>query len=153
MPLRLAALPQLVPMGARRLHAGIAAGLLSATLLAACTNDTRTGGVTQPMPSGTISLSLTPSSLTLAPGGVGGLGLSITREGSFAGAVTLAASGVPAGVNLTFGSSTVSSGSVSTSVNLTVASNAAPGTSEISIVGTGGGIMSLAAKLTLRIQQ
>lgn len=153
MPLRLATLPQLAPMTETRLRAGIAVGLLSATLLAACSSDSRTGGVTQPMPSGSITLNLTPSGLTLAQGGTGGLGLAITRAGSFAGAVALAASGVPNGVNLTFGSSTVSSGAVSTSVNLTVANNAAPGTSEISIVGTGGGIMSPAAKLTLRIQQ
>ena len=133
----------------------LVACLLAITPLTACTSDSRSGGttMTEPLVTGSISLNLTPSSVTLAPGATGGLGLSVTRGGNFAGAVALAASGVPAGVNLTFGSSTVSSGAVSTSVNLTVASTAAPGTTEISIIGTGSGIMSPAAKLTLRIQQ
>ncbi len=126
--------------------------LLVAATFSSCTSDGGSGGPVAPLPGGTISLSLTPSSVTLAPGATGGVGLTVTRTGSFAGAVALSASGVPAGVNLTFGSSTVSPSAVSTSVNLVIAGSAAPGTTEISIIGSGSGVTSPATKLTLRIQ-
>jgi hypothetical protein len=128
---------------------------LAAALLIAATGCSSGGdGSTSPspLPTGTISVNLTPSSVTLAPGSVGGLGVSITRGGGFDGPVTLSASGVPAGVSLTFGSTTVAAVAVSTSINLTVAAGVPAGTTEISIVGTGTGVVSLASKLTLRVQ-
>jgi hypothetical protein len=97
-------------------------------------------------------VNLTPSSVTVAPGGVGGLGVSITRGGGFDGPVALSASGVPAGVSLTFGSTTVAAAAVSTSINLSVAASAPAGITEIRIVGTGTGVVSPASTLTLRVQ-
>lgn len=115
----------------------------------ACSDGTARGGLVDPIPTGTITLSLSPSGVALAAGSTGSVGLTVTRSG-FDGPVTLSASGVPAGMSLTFGSSTVAPGASSTSVNLTVTTAIPAPSVEISIVGTGGGLMSPAAKLTLR---
>jgi hypothetical protein len=124
---------------------------MSCAILAmgSCGSDAPQGGPVEPVPNGSISLGLTPTSVALAAGGTGSVGLTVTRTG-FDGPVTLSASGVPAGVSVTFGSSTVAAGASSTSVNVT-ASTAIPAPSvEISITGTGSGLMSPAVKLTLR---
>lgn len=128
-------------------------GTVAAAFAAGCSGSDG-GTAPAPTPTGTIAVNLTPSSVTLAPGAVGNVGLSVTRGGAFDGPVTLSASGVPAGVSLTFGSPTVAAVAVSTSVNLTVAAGTPVGISEISIVGTGTGttITSPVAKLTLRVQ-
>jgi hypothetical protein len=112
------------------------------------------GGSTAPAPSGTIAVTLTPASVTVPPGGSGSVGVSITRGGSFEGAVALVASGVPAGVTVTFGSATVSAGTGSTSLNVTVATGTAVGTSEVTITGAGTGtsVVSPGSRLTLRVQ-
>ena len=91
-------------------------------------------------------------SVSAVAGGTGSVGLSVSRGGGFDGPVLLTAAGVPTGVTLTFGSSTVLPGSFSTSVNVSVAAGTAAATSAVMIVGTGGGLTSPAALLTLRTQ-
>ena len=103
-----------------------------------------------PPQTGTIGVSLTPASMTVAPGGTSGAGITITRGGQLTAPVTLAASGVPAGVTLSFGPATVTVG-MQSSLTVTAAAGTQPGTSEISIVGSSGTLMSPPAKLTVRI--
>ena len=117
----------------------------------ACTTAKSTT-IVDPVPTGTIAITLLPSSALVAPGGVSSVGLSVSRGGGFAGGVTLTASGVPAGVSITFGSTTVSDGVFSTSVNIAVAASVAASSTPISItiVGSGGGVTSPGVTLSLR---
>jgi hypothetical protein len=132
----------------RRVIRGVAV-LVLAMPAASCGSDTPAGGIVEPPPAGAIAINLTPASVALAAGGMGSVGLSLTRTG-FDGPVTLSASGVPAGVSLTFGSAVVASGTGSTSVNISVTSAIPSPSVEVRISGTGGGVMSPAATLTLR---
>lgn len=106
--------------------------------------------VVDPVPTGTIAVLLTPSSVTLAPGATGSVGLRIDRGGGFSGAVTLAASGVPSGVTVSFVSSTIAAGATTTGVSIVVGSGVAPATTSIQITGTNGTLMSQPVVLTLR---
>lgn len=125
--------------------------LLTLATLIAC-NSSSGGAVVNPTPTGTIALNLTPTSVSAVAGGTGSVGLSVSRGGGFDGAVVLTAAGVPAGVTLTFGSSTVLPGSFSTSVSVSVAAGTPAAASAVTIVGTGGGLTSPAVTLTLRTQ-
>lgn len=118
-------------------------------LLSAC-GDSGATGVSTPQPLGTIALTLTPGSVTVPAGASGSVGLSITRGGGFAGAVTLTASGQPAGVTITFGSSPVAAGAVSTSVTIVVPAGMIPGTYPVTIRGAGAGATTQETTLTLR---
>jgi hypothetical protein len=117
--------------------------------MTACNSDNG-NAVVNPTPTGTITLNLTPSSVSASAGGTGSVGMTVTRGGGYDGAVLLTAAGVPAGVTLTFGSSTVPAGVFSTSVNISVAGGTPAATSSVTIVGTGGGLTSPAVTLTLR---
>ncbi len=129
----------------------VAFALLVLATLPAC-NTSNAPTQIDPVPKGTIAITLLPSSALVAPGGVGSVGLSVSRGGGFAGGVTLTASGVPAGVSITFGSTTVSDGVFSTSVNIAVAASVAASSTPISItiVGSGGGVTSPGVTLSLR---
>ncbi|MGD0098479.1 MAG: Ig-like domain repeat protein, partial [Terracidiphilus sp.] len=83
------------------------------------------------------SFVLTPSAptLSLAAGSSSPETISITDISPFSGSVTLAASGLPAGVTATWTSNPSTS---SGSLTLTAASTAAAGTSTITITGTSG---------------
>ena len=86
-----------------------------------------------------------PGGFTLAPSlpfvavvvaGAGGTDtITITDDASFNGSVTLAASGLPAGVAATFGTNPTSTSGV---VTLTASATAAAGTSTVTITGTSG---------------
>jgi hypothetical protein len=121
------------------------------TAAPACNSGSSTT-IVEPVATGTLTLTLTPSSALVAPGAVGSVGLGLTRSGGFAGAVQLSASGVPAGVSLTFGSSTLPDGTFSTSVNVSVAASVAASSTPIAITitATGGGVTSPAITFNLR---
>lgn len=73
-------------------------------------------------------LSVTPSSVSVAPGG------SATATVTATDAVTLSASGAPAGVNVAFSPTSVPSGGTST-VTVTAAATATPGSATITLTG------------------
>ena len=125
--------------------------LLLVFAMPACTSDDGATPVT-PVPTGTLMVTLLPTSALVAPGGVGSVGLSLTRGGGFAGAVQLAASGVPAGVTITFGSTSLPDGQFSTSVNITVAGTVAASNTPVGIVitATGAGINATSVTLSVR---
>jgi len=76
--------------------------------------------------------------------------LSTTASGSFSGAISLAASGVPAGTSLSFSSNPVNVGS-STTVTLTGTNTLAPGNYTITVTGTAAGVSSQNVTLTFTI--
>jgi hypothetical protein len=96
---------------------------------------------------GTGSFTLKPSAATLstAQGASGTDTITVTDVSPFTGSVTLAASGLPAGVTASFATNPTTSTSVLT---LTASGTAAAGTSTITITGTSG---SLSATTTIAL--
>ena len=81
------------------------------------------------------SLSASPSSLTVKQGTSGTSTITETPSGGFTGSVTLAASGLPAGVTASFGTNPTTSTSV---VTFTASSTATVGAATVTITGTSG---------------
>src|SRR6202000_1792678 len=76
-----------------------------------------------------------PTSLGINQGASGTTNVTVIPQYGFTGNVSLAASGLPAGVTATFSPASTSSNSTLT---LAVGSSAVPGTSTITITGTSG---------------
>jgi hypothetical protein len=91
------------------------------------------------------TLSDAPTTLNLIQGGNGTSTVTITPVNGFADSVTLAASGLPAGVTAQFGTNPATGTSVLT---LAASSSAAAGTSTVTITGTSG---SVSATTTLAL--
>jgi uncharacterized membrane protein len=94
---------------------------------------------------GSFTLKASPATLTVAQGSSGNSTITITPTGGFDQEVTLAASGLPAGVTATFGTNPATSSSV---VTLAVSGSAAAGKSTITITGTYG---TLIKKTTIKL--
>jgi hypothetical protein len=85
------------------------------------------------------TISASPSAVSIAKGAAGSSTISTTVSGGFNNAISLSASGVPAGVTVSFSPASIAApGSGSSTMNITVASTAATGTSAITVTGTGG---------------
>ena len=98
---------------------------------------------------GTSSYTLAASAATVVAGATGNSNITITRTGGFAGAVTLAAEGLPTGVTAAFNpNNTTTDASVLT---FTAAANAAAGTSTITVRGTATGQTDKTATLQLTV--
>jgi hypothetical protein len=82
------------------------------------------------------SLSASPASQTVAPGASTSYTVTIARTGGFAGAVTLSASGLPAGASASFGPNGTT-GNTST-MNVTTSSTTPAGSSSVTITGVSG---------------
>lgn len=83
------------------------------------------------------SYSLAAAAASVAQGGNGNSNITITRTGGFAGAVTLAAEGLPTGVTAAFApNNTTTNGSVLT---LSAAANATVGAATVTVRGTATG--------------
>ena len=92
-----------------------------------------------PTPASTLSAS--PTSLSIVQGNSGSSTISTTVSGGFNNAISLSASGLPAGVTASFNPTSIAvPGSGSSTLTFSVASTATPGTSSITVTGTGGGI-------------
>lgn len=81
------------------------------------------------------SLSASPASLSVTQGSSGSSTITVTPSGGFTGSVSLSASGLPAGVSASFGTSPTTSTSL---VTFTASSSAATGTATVTITGTSG---------------
>jgi subtilase family serine protease len=110
-------------------------GTLSATTTVALT--------VNPAPSFTLAAS--PASLTVVQGNSATSTITVTGQNGFSGSVTLAASGLPSGVTVAFGTNPTTGSSVLT---LTASSTATTGTATVTIKGTSG---SLSATTTVAL--
>jgi hypothetical protein len=106
-------------------------------------NGTSTGG-------GDFSLSLSPSTQTVTAGNSTNYTATITPVNGFAGAVSLAVSGLPAGVNGSFAPASVS-GSGSSTLNISTSSSNPASSSTLTVTGKSGNL-SHSATVTLAIQ-
>jgi hypothetical protein len=87
------------------------------------------------------AVSASPASVSVAAGSSGTSTISTAVSGGFNSAVSLSASGLPAGVTAAFNPTSIAApGSGSSTLTFTAASTAAAGTSTITINASGGGI-------------
>jgi hypothetical protein len=87
------------------------------------------------------TLSASPASVSVAAGGTGTSSISTTVSGGFNSAVSLSASGLPAGVTATFSPASIAApGSGSSTLTFSASSTATVGTSTVTVNASGGGI-------------
>jgi hypothetical protein len=102
-------------------------------------------------PTGTLTLAVSSTALTLAQGRTDSVDVTITRGGSFTGPVILTASGAPTGATVTFGGTTLAAGQTTTKATITLVANTAPGVYPITITAAGTGVTTSTATLTLTV--
>ena len=105
---------------------------------------TDNGGLTSPAATRTVtvrdfSLSATPSSSSVSPGGSASYTATVTPIAGFGGTVTFGVSGLPAGATATFTPTSVA-GSGSTTLNVSTSGSTAPGSYPLTISGTSGSL-------------
>ena len=100
---------------------------------------------------GSIQLSVTPSSLSVQHGGSASLTVSLTRGGGFDGAVTLSVAGLPAGVTTRIAPTQLSGSVASSTVLVSVPPTVTPGsyTATFTVSGEGVPPATAAAELTV----
>jgi hypothetical protein len=123
-------------------HTRSFATLVLVASLAACGGGSSGGNnVTPPPPGGTggggFSLSVSPTSVTVPRSGTTTLTVSVTRTGSFTGAVSLEIPTLPAGVTAAFNPAQVPAGSSTSTVTFTASGTANATTASFTIRGTG----------------
>ena len=102
-----------------------------------------------PAPAGSFTMKAAPSKVTIAPGGAGNVKVTTSVTNGFDSVITLSASGLPAGVKVTFKPATIT-GAGTAAMRIQVSSTAKAGTATITITGVGGGVTQTAT-ITLTI--
>ena len=121
---------------------------LALALAAACSGDD--AGPTDPE-TGSISIALSPTSVSLAQGQSGTTTVTLMRSGGFSGAVELSLEGAPGGVTGTFSPSTIAPGATSSTLTLAVAATALPGAHNLTVRARADGVSDRTAALTMVI--
>jgi len=104
-----------------------------------------TGGTPWSGSKANFSILANPATLTVAAGSTGAATITTQVFDSFSSAISLSASGLPAGVTAGFSPSSIAApGSGSSSLTLTVGAGATAGTYSFTLSGTGGGVTSTA---------
>ena len=134
-------------MSHRRL--ALAAALLVATFVAACSSSG--DGGTQPGPTPAISIALSPTSATVSQGGSTQVGVTITRSGGFTGTVNVNVSGAPSGVSGTVSNVQDNSGVITATVTVGVDAATAPGTYTLTVQASGSGVSTVNGTFSLTV--
>ena len=101
--------------------------------------------------SGSIQLTLNPTTLSVPQGGTGSITVSLTRSGSFTGDVTLAVSGLPTGVTTTVNPPQLAGATTSATVTMTAGATVAPAIYTATITATGQGVSAATATHQLTV--
>lgn len=125
---------------------------LALLLLAACGGGGGSDTTTQPPgnTSGTLTMVATPTAVSLGGTGTAPIAIVIARGGSFTSTVSLAVSGLPAGVTAAFAPSSIDAGATTSTLTLT-ANGASAGTSTVTITASGSGVTSATSTVQLTI--
>lgn len=133
-----------------RSRAAAAAGVMALAVVAACGGgDGGNGGPTGN--TGTITVAVNAATLSVPQGGTGTLDLTLTRGGGFSGAVSLAISGLPAGVTTTVTPTPLTGATTTAAVAVSVANTVAPGTYTATVRGAATGIGEATTTYTLTV--
>lgn len=98
-----------------------------------------------------IAVTASATSGTIARGASSTTTITLTRSGGFTGAVSLATSGAPIGVSVTYAPQLIAAGSTSSTITISVDQSAAPGTSNLVITAAGTGVGSQVVQYALTI--
>ena len=99
----------------------------------------------------TFTMSASPASVSVVRGNSGTSTVSVLIAGGFNSAVALSASGLPAGVTVSFSPASIAApGAGSSTMRIVVASTTVAGTYPINVTGVGGGV-TRAAKVSLTV--
>lgn len=100
---------------------------------------------------GTLALALSPATRTLPPGQSATVTATITRGGSFTGAVDLSAEGVPLGVTVSFDPASIPAAVSASTVTIAAAASATQGPYAIVVRAKGQGVSDQLATLALTV--
>lgn len=100
---------------------------------------------------GTLALALSPAVRTLPPGQSTTVTATITRGGSFTGAVDLSAEGVPPGITVSFDPASIPAGGSTSTVTIAAATSATQGQYAIVVRAKGQGVSDQIATLALTV--
>ncbi|HEX6944142.1 MAG TPA: hypothetical protein VF128_14540 [Gemmatimonadaceae bacterium] len=112
------------------------------------------GGTTNPPPpppAGGFTLTGTSAGVSVARGATQTVTVTISRTGSFTDAVSLTASGFPAGVTGSFSPSPIPTGQTTSTLTLSASASAATGTVTVTITGSANGVTSQTTALQLTV--
>ena len=111
------------------------------------------GGVVTPpvQNTGSFIVTLSASTLTLAPGATQTLIVTVTRTGGFTAAVTLAATPLPASVTATFAPAQLVAGVTTSTLTIAAGAAAVNGLTAITVTGTSPGLGNQSAGLQFTI--
>lgn len=126
----------------------VLAPLVVAVLAAGCGSS---GGTTDPPDGGSISISLSKTTLTAQQGGSDNLTATISRNGGFTGTVTITTEGAPAGVTAEASNVTTSGTTTTGTITVTVGPSVAPGTYNLTVRATGSGVTAVTQAVTLTV--
>ncbi len=102
-------------------------------------------------PTGSITLSASPSALTVQQGGSGTVTVTLVRGGGFADPVNVAVTGLPSGVTLTVTPAQLTGTTTQAVVTVNVANSVPAGTYPATVTATATGIGSATASYTLTV--
>jgi hypothetical protein len=128
------------------------ASALALSSVASCGGGMSDSAGTGPIvnPTGAFAIGAT-TTLSVAQGASGSVTITVARSGSFTGPVTLAVSGLPAGVTGSFSTATVAAGQTTSTLTLVTTASAATGTSTVTITGSASGLSNQTATVALTI--
>lgn len=101
-----------------------------------------------PAPAAGFTLAASPASISLAPGSTTTMIVSATRSNGFTGAITLTATGLPAGVTAT--GATIAAGATSATITVS-ASSSASGASTVTLRGQAAGVADATTTVPLTV--
>jgi len=101
------------------------------------------GCVEESSPNGGIGLAVTPGVLSVAQGGSGTTTVTLSRIGGFGSPVTLTASGLPAGVTVTFAPPELTGTTANAVMTVGVGGSVPVGTFNVTISGSAPGINAI----------
>jgi hypothetical protein len=102
-------------------------------------------------PGGTITVSASPTSLTLPQGGSGTVTVTLVRGGGFDDAVNVAVSGLPTGVTATANPAQLTGNTLQATVSVNVASTVAAGTYTATVTASAAGVGSATTTYALTV--
>ncbi len=98
-----------------------------------------------------ISLTSTPAAVSIVAGGNGTTAIGVSRTGGFAGDVTLAIDGAPAGVSGSFSANPVLAAGTSSTLTIATTGAALPGIYNLTVRGTGTGVTAATTTVAVTV--
>ena len=99
---------------------------------------------------GTITVSAAPTTVSVPVEGNGSVAVTVARVG-FAGPISLALTGLPAGVTGSWSANPVAAGATSATLTLTAGATAAVGTAPLTVRASGSGVIDATTSLSLAV--